>query len=116
MDAVKYLKEKTRMTKKCDIFCADCMLFSDHSGHNIDCYRLEREHPEKAVKIIEKWSKEHPQETYLQYFRKAFPALGRKTDEFIAYNYCVRLYFSGEDTCCQYAGDCLSCWNRAKEE
>jgi hypothetical protein len=29
--------------------------------------------PEKAVKIVERWSKDHPQETYKIHFLKAFP-------------------------------------------
>lgn len=55
MDAVKFLKEKYRMTKKCSIHCADCPLGSEKNTTGLECGNLQRVHPEIAVSIVEKW-------------------------------------------------------------
>lgn len=56
MDAIKFLKEKSRM---CYSFsgevisgCDNCPLFP--------CNVFEEKHPEQAVSIVDEWSKEHP--------------------------------------------------------
>ena len=73
MDAVKYLKEKARMTQLCKIGCCNCELSSlKHSGYN-DCLVFELANPEEAVAIIEKWSDEHPVKTRQSEFLKIFP-------------------------------------------
>ena len=61
MTALEYLKEKYRMTKKCRICCADCPLGGENNTTGFACGDLQRVHPEIAVYIVEKWSKEHSQ-------------------------------------------------------
>lgn len=73
MDAVKYLKEKGRMTKKCGISCYDCLLGRHNNGMKIPCQEFEIEHPEKVVEIVEKWAAEHPPKTRQSEFLKMFP-------------------------------------------
>lgn len=67
MDAVKYLKEKTRMCNSYNM-CHRCGL-----GKVSECNRIEDDNPEKAVEIVEKWSSEHPVRTRQSEFLKIFP-------------------------------------------
>lgn len=67
-----YLIEKLRMTKRaksgiCKIKCSDCPLCSKNNGISeyISCISFEMYHPEKAIEIVQRWSDEHPQRTYL---------------------------------------------------
>jgi hypothetical protein len=122
MDAIKFLKEKSRMTKKCSIHCADCPLGSEKNTTGFACGDLQREYPEIVVNIVEKWSAEHPQKTLLQDFLEkypkaliedgAFPAacpfqLGYETESEKDINaYC-------ESTA---RDSCRRCWNRLLEE
>lgn len=81
MDAVEYLKAKARMTKVgdgvhddlCGISCDECPLYDENNGMEVDCQNLESFYPEKAVKIVEKWAKEHPIKTRQSEFLKMFP-------------------------------------------
>ena len=58
MDAVKYLKEKARMTKKCSRgYCNNCPLGRRKNSLVILCYDFELQKPEEAVKIVEEWAK-----------------------------------------------------------
>lgn len=49
MDAVKYLKDRTRMTKAgdgvhddlCGIYCNECPLCDENNGMKVDCQNLE---------------------------------------------------------------------------
>lgn len=74
MDAVKYFKEKARMTKDCGIDCISCPLSHFNNGLlDIGCEALENHYTEKAVEIVEKWAKEHPINTRQGEFLKMFP-------------------------------------------
>ncbi len=82
MDAVEYLKDRTRMTKAgkhnpchdaCGISCNECPLYEGNSGLEVDCQNLESFYPEKAVEIVEKWAAEHPKKTRKSEFLKTFP-------------------------------------------
>ena len=73
MDAITYLREKNRMSKKCEIPCADCPLSWKNNEFGTNCYNLMMENPEKAVEIVEKWAKEHPKKTRQSEFLKMFP-------------------------------------------
>lgn len=68
MDAVKYLKEKERMCDSYNNMCDGCGF-----GKVPKCNRTEKDNPEKAVAIVEKWSAEHPMKTRQSEFLKMFP-------------------------------------------
>ena len=70
MDAVKFLKEKDRLTKKCGISCLECRLSESNNKMGIPCYELIKKYPEKHVEIVEKWSEENPSTTNLDIFKK----------------------------------------------
>lgn len=104
MNAIKYLKEKHRI---CSIYklCGKCPLGKPQNGKNVDCTKLEVEHTEKTVEIVEKWSKEHPQKTILQDFLERFPNVTLSSEGIP--NYCA-LHFGYLDKCEE---NCSDCWN-----
>nr|DAI75603.1 MAG TPA: hypothetical protein [Caudoviricetes sp.] len=73
-----YLSEQARMTKSsnagvCRISCNHCPLSRFNNDEEMLCTELELRHPEKAIAIVQKWSDEHPQTTYLNEFLKNYP-------------------------------------------
>ena len=113
MDAVKFLKEKYRMTKKCRIGCADCPLASENNTTGLRCGDLQGVYPEIAVSIAEKWSKEHPQETYLTQFLKHYP--NALMDDDGTPEVCVNELGIKRDDGCTTC-NCIKCWNTPIEE
>lgn len=60
MDAIEYLKTRTRMTKNCTINCSECSLYYKNNNHELYCNKLEEYYPKVAIQIVEDWKKEHP--------------------------------------------------------
>lgn len=114
MDAIKFLKEKNRMTKKCSIHCADCPLCSEKNTTGLACGDLQRENPEITVDIVEKWAKEHPQETRFTYFLKCFPNAILLEDG-VPLRVCPHFLGICKDKCSSMR-NCKECWNRPLEE
>lgn len=121
MDAIKFLKEKSRMTKKCSIHCADCPLCSEKNTTGFACGDLQREYPEIVVNIVEKWSKEHPRKTILQDFLEKYPKaelIHNKFPEICPYSlgYATneKCFLDTEERFC--SKECEECWNRPLEE
>lgn len=105
-----YLAEKKRMTKitstgVCKITCANCPLSEKNNGKGRLCVDYEMHYPEKAIAIVQKWSDEHPQKTYLSEFLKNHPNVmlnDDRTPTFCPY----RLGLMGADYC-RNDGDCV---------
>lgn len=114
--AINYLTEKARMTKRqkgglCKLDCADCPLGSSNNGSNnmVSCLNFETIYPEQAISIVQRWSDEHPQRTYLSQFLEHCPN--------------VELYENGtpKGICPYHLGlmnrdncdkGCVECWNQ----
>lgn len=108
MDAVKYLKERSRMCKSFEV-CSDGCPFR-REDENDFCSRLIDNDFEQAVEIVEKWSKENPQKTILQDFLEKYPnaridSKGRPVS-------CPENL--GYPTDCELV-KCCDCWNRPLE-
>ena len=71
MDAVKFLKENSRMCNRMD--CSNCPVSLNKNGTGRTCEDFSENYPEKYVAIVEKWSKEHPIKTRQSEFLKMFP-------------------------------------------
>lgn len=69
MDAVEYLKTLCRM---CNCECLKCE-FTKARREFETCPVWQKNHPEEAVAIVEKWAKEHPVKTRQSEFLKLFP-------------------------------------------
>lgn len=73
-----YFNEKLKMTKRtknglCEIKCGNCPLSSKNNGEGLPCPEFEMYYPEKAIEIVQRWSDEHPQRTYLSEFLEHYP-------------------------------------------
>ncbi len=69
MDALKYLKTLRRM---CNAKCRKCE-FGEVYRVNGGCSTWQKNHPEEAVAIVEKWAAEHPAKTRQSEFLKYYP-------------------------------------------
>lgn len=113
MDAVKFLKERLRMTENCEIGCSNCPFSWENNGFADSCPDFLNKHPEKAVEIVEKWSKEHPRKTYLDDFLEKHPnaRLGiNGLPDVCAFN------IGYADSCENEYRLCKDCWNTPIEE
>ena len=74
MDAVEFLKEKSRMCNAFNLcdgggYKEKCELYKE----GLTCADYTNDYPEKAVEIVERWAKEHPRKTRQSEFLKMFP-------------------------------------------
>ena len=72
MDALMFLKEKERI---CGLYkgCSKCPLSCNNNKYGDLCEDFQKRHPEEAVKIVEKWSAEHPIKIRKSECLKMFP-------------------------------------------
>ena len=73
MDAVEFLKKQYRMCEALNSHCEECGLSYVNNKTDHVCGDFIKRHPEEAVAIVEKWSKEHPIKTRQSEFLKMFP-------------------------------------------
>lgn len=113
-----YLSERRRMTKQqadgmCKLNCANCPLSEKNNDMDISCSTLEILYPEKTVAIVQKWSDEHPQRTYLTEFLKHYPNV-QLYDAGIPKGICpYHLGLINKDDC---NNNCIKCWNQIIED
>lgn len=69
MDAVEFVKTLGRM---CNVECAKCEFWKRRSRFE-SCNVWQKNHPEEAVAIVEKWAKEHPVKTRQSVFLEQYP-------------------------------------------
>lgn len=111
-----YFAEKRRMTKRtknglCKTKCSDCPLCSDSNGTSEDmsCTTFETYYPEKAVKVVQRWSNEHPQKTFVTEFLKNYPRAVVNGDG-IPNSVCpYDLGLMNKERCRK---SCIECWNQ----
>lgn len=121
-----YFAEKRRMTKKhklnggayiCELNCAECPLsdLNNDTNDKISCSEFEALYPEKAIEIVQQWSDEHPQRTYLSEFLKNYPN-ALLTDDGMPTTGCpYRLGLIGIEEC-KKNRTCIECWNQPIRE
>lgn len=111
-----YLAEKKRMSKTtesgvCKVECTNCLLSSYNNGDGICCTDFEMLYPKKAIEIVQKWSNEHPQKTFLTEFLKNYPNV-QLYDAGIPKDICpYHLGLMNKDDC-RKDHYCLGCWNQ----
>lgn len=113
-----YLTEWRRMTKQrkdggCELNCVDCPLGGSNNSIDVPCSVLETNYPEKAIAIVQKWSDEHPQRTYLSEFLKNYPNAPLVHDG--TPEICLRKLGLTDIKTCRVGG-CVECWNQPIEE
>lgn len=114
-----YMHEKARMTKSvvngvCHIRCTDCPLSRFNNNEKIVCSELELFHSETAVQIVQRWSDEHPQRTYLSEFLKNYPNAPLKDNG--APEICLSSLGLTNYNGCKNGITCLECWNEPIED
>lgn len=119
-----YFAEKRRMTKKhklngggyiCEFNCTECPLSSFNNGttDNTACSDFETLYPEKAIAIMQKWSDEHPQKTFLTELLENYP--NAELDHGVP-KVCLKKLGAVSGCAKTKKGDlyisCYSCWNQ----
>nr|DAQ59424.1 MAG TPA: hypothetical protein [Caudoviricetes sp.] len=117
-----YFAEKARMTKRaknglCKLGCSNCPLCSINNNKGQSCTAFEMLYPEKAIEIVQKWSNEHPQKTYLSEFLKNYP--NAELNHGVP-RVCLKKLGAVSGCAKTKKGDlcisCYSCWNQSIEE
>lgn len=121
MTALKYLEEKSRMTERCSMACAKCLLANYNNGDEFSCILYEQKHPEQAIAIVQKWAQEHPRKTFLQDFLEKYPKAELRYNKFpeicpysLGYAKNSQCVLDMEEQFC--SEECEECWNRPLEE
>ena len=115
-NSLNYMREKDRMCSSYIKSCNDCLesecpLKVTQNGITITCRRFESLYPEKAIEIVQRWSDEHPQKTYLSELLKNHPNTLLNDDG--TPTFCpYRLGLMGADDCKKDSNKCVECWNQ----
>mgnify|MGYP000994166197 CR=1 FL=1 len=116
-----YFTEKSRMTKRqkggvCTLDCKQCPLYSKNNGtsKNLWCGALEIDYPEKAVEIVQKWSDEHQQRTYLSQLLENYPDASLDENG-TPKNMCPSMLGLKDLEDCSRRS-CVECWNQPVED
>ena len=102
MDAVKFVKTLGRM---CNVECIRCEFWKRRSSGE-SCTYWQKNHPEEAVAIVEKWAAEHPVKTRQSEFLKHYPGAQITIDGFL--HACPMEVFSDTGINCS-AQTCTEC-------
>lgn len=115
---INYFIEKSRMIKQqkdgvCKLDCSDCPLSHLNNGSTMLCSDFEKIYPERAVAIVQKWSDEHSQKTFVTEFLKNYPHAVVNGDG-IPDSVCpYDLGLTNKHDCRK---TCIECWNQPVEE
>ena len=113
-----YFAEKRRMTKRaenglCKLGCSNCPLCSVNNNKGLSCTGFEMLYPEKAIALVQKWSDEHSQKTFVTEFLKNYPRAVVNGDG-IPNSVCpYDLGLMNKHDCRK---TCIECWNQPVEE
>lgn len=73
MNAIRFLKTKTRICRYYKTGCDECPLSSNINGRNVSCYVFTARYPEEAATIVEVWDEAHPAKTRQNELLKIIP-------------------------------------------
>ncbi len=120
---VTYFKVKNRMTGVdkdgcCNLECSNCSLNSINNGMDITCDNLERNYPERAVRIVQEYADKHPPMTYRDDFLKKFPICPVNKDGCPAINTvpCKLYPMPYNNSNCPKNKKCADCWKAIMPE
>lgn len=110
-----YFSEKARMSKTtksgiCKVKCVKCPLGGFNNGVGECCTDFEMLYPEKAIEIVQQWSDEHPQKTYLTELLKIFPNTPLN-DDGTPKGICLHELGATSLDNCEVDNACAKCWN-----
>jgi len=111
MTAKEYLETRARMTEKCEIPCKDCPFVNEDNGMDSDCNILERDYPDEAIAIVQKWGEEHPVKSLIDKFFEIFPNAMKDKDG-LPERFCPRQFGYKDDGCYLPNDKCVECWSQ----
>lgn len=111
-----YFAEKQRMTKRaenglCKLSCSNCPLCSENNNKGLSYTGFEMLYPKKAIEIVQRWSDEHPQKTYLTELLKIFPNTPLN-DDGTPKGICLHELGATSLDNCEVDNACTKCWNQ----
>lgn len=116
-----YFIEKMRMTKRtrgegCKIKCSECPLSSQNNGTSecMSCITFEMYYPQRAISIVQQWSDEHQQKTFVTEFLKHYPNI-QLNDHGIPKWICPFNLGLMSRNDCRKNRNCVECWNQPIE-
>lgn len=108
MDAVEFVKTLGRMCN--NVECTKCEFWKRRSNFE-SCIVWQKEHPEEAVAIVERWATEHPVKTRQSEFLKQWPEAKLKQNGVITI--CPlevsATYREKDGSCAIRSGSCAEC-------
>lgn len=112
-----YFAEKRRMTKLtntgvCKIKCTNCPLSDKNNGEGRFCVDYESRYPERAIAIVQQWSDEHPQKTYLTDLLEKYSNIPLDNNGIPAYVCPHDLGLMSVEDCKKDSDKCVECWNQ----
>ena len=121
--AENYIKEFRRMCEQSDDECTDCPIAYEDTVVGLCCSDFQRVYPAETVKIVQKWSDEHPMtmpkskpKTYMEDYFEKFPNAPKRGAGIPA---ACRYFVYGIDfdtKKCLEPGRCVRCWNEPIKE
>lgn len=117
-----YFIEKMRMTKRtrgegCKIKCSECPLSSQNNGtsDSMSCITFEMYYPQRAISIVQQWSDEHQQKTFVTEFLKHYPNIQLNNHGIPKWICPFNLGLMSRNDC-RKNRNCVECWNQPIEE
>ncbi len=117
-----YFIEKMRMTKRtrgegCKIKCSECPLSSQNNGTSecMSCITFEMYYPQRAISIVQQWSDEHQQKTFVTEFLKHYPNIQLNNHGIPKWLCPFNLGLMSRNDC-RKNRNCVECWNQPIEE
>jgi len=117
-----YFIEKMRMTKRtrgegCKIKCSECPLSSQNNGTSecMSCITFEMYYPQRAISIVQQWSDEHQQKTFVTEFLKHYPNIQLNNYGIPKWICPFNLGLMSRNDC-RKNRNCVECWNQPIEE
>ena len=106
---------KLTNTGVCKIKCTNCPLSDKNNGEGRFCVDYESHYPERAIAIVQQWSDEHPQKTYLTELLKIFPNTPLN-DDGTPKGICLHELGATSLDNCEVDNACAKCWNQPIED
>lgn len=107
-----FIREKERICQYyTDMGCKFCVLNRTIEG--LTCSGFIAQHPLEAIDIVQKWSNEHPQRTFLTDFIEKHPnaPLDNGYPRFVCPYYLGYMTDHQSDDCPYSEKDCRKCWD-----
>lgn len=108
MDTIKFFKEAKRMCAS-HRKCSDCCFNSE----DVSCKHFVKEHPEKAIELLERWLNGNPPKTILEDIKEKYPNIPMDKNNTPTFCPCS-LDNRYKQTCEIYydKSDCYKCWSQ----